>query len=44
MIRLTQLLCEMQRDWQRKDTVEAFMNGFIQTGGTMGIQLSYDRD
>lgn len=44
MISLTQLLCELQRDWQRKDTVESFMNIFIETGGTMGVQLSYDRD
>jgi len=43
MISLTQLLCELQRDWQRKDTVPAFMNVFIETGGTMGIQLSYDK-
>jgi len=41
---LTQLLCELQRDWQRKDTVQAFMNVFIETGGTMDIQLSYDKN
>ena len=44
MISLTQLLCELQRDWQRKDTVESFMNIFVETGGTMGVQLLYDRD
>ncbi|HEV7618468.1 MAG TPA: hydrolase [Burkholderiaceae bacterium] len=44
MISLTQLLCELQRDWQRKETVPAFMKLFIETGGTMGIQLSYDHD
>ena len=44
MISLTQLLCELQRDWQREDTVESFMTIFIETGGTMGVQLSYDRD
>ena len=44
MISLTQLLCELQRDWQRKETVESFMSIFIETGGTMGVQLSYDRD
>ena len=44
MISLTQLLCELQRDWRRKDTVESFMTIFIETGGTMGVQLSYDRD
>ena len=40
----TQLLCELQRDWARKDTVPAFMDLFIQIGGTAGIQFSYDRD
>lgn len=43
MISWTQLLCELQRDWARKDTVPAFMDLFIQTGGTAGIQFSYDR-
>lgn len=44
MISLTQLLCELQRDWQRKDTVQSFMDIFVETGGTMGLQLSYDRN
>ena len=44
LISLTQLLCELQRDWQRKETVQAFMDIFIETGGTMGLQLSNDRD
>jgi nicotinamidase-related amidase len=44
MISVCQLFCELQRDWARTDTVPAFMNLFIETGGTMGIQLSYDRD
>ena len=39
-----QLACELQRDWIRKDTVPAFMDIFIETGGTMGLQLSYDKD
>jgi nicotinamidase-related amidase len=39
-----QLLCELQRDWARKDTVPAFMKIFIETGGTPGIQFSYDRE
>lgn len=39
-----QLLCELQRDWARKETVPAFMNLFIETGGTAGIQFSYDRE
>ena len=44
MISVVQLFCELQRDWARKDTVPAFMNLFIETGGTAGIQFSYDRD
>lgn len=43
MISVPQLFCELQRDWQRKETVPAFMNLFIETGGTAGIQFSYDR-
>jgi nicotinamidase-related amidase len=39
-----QVLCELQRDWARKDTVPAFMDLFIETGGTAGIQFSYDRN
>jgi nicotinamidase-related amidase len=42
-ISVPQLCCELQRDWARKDTVPAFMNLFIETGGTAGIQFSYDR-
>jgi nicotinamidase-related amidase len=43
MISVPQLFCELQRDWSRKETVPAFVNLFIQTGGTAGIQFSYDR-
>ncbi|WP_011300796.1 hydrolase [Cupriavidus necator] len=43
MISVAQLFCELQRDWSRKETVPAFMNLFIETGGTAGIQFSYDR-
>jgi nicotinamidase-related amidase len=43
MISVAQLFCELQRDWARKETVPAFMNLFIETGGTAGIQFSYDR-
>ena len=43
MISVPQLFCELQRDWQRKETVPAFMSLFIETGGTAGIQFSYDR-
>ena len=43
MISVVQLFCELQRDWQRKETVPQFMELFIQTGGTAGIQFSYDK-
>jgi nicotinamidase-related amidase len=43
MISVPQLFCELQRDWRRKETVPAFMSLFIETGGTAGIQFSYDR-
>jgi nicotinamidase-related amidase len=43
LISVTQLFCELQRDWVRAETVPAFMNLFIETGGTAGIQFSYDR-
>ncbi|MNQ38176.1 Isochorismatase family protein [compost metagenome] len=44
MISVPQLFCELQRDWKRAETVPAFMNLFIETGGTAGIQFSYDRE
>jgi nicotinamidase-related amidase len=43
LISTVQLFCELQRDWQRSKTVPAFMNLFIETGGTAGIQFSYDK-
>jgi nicotinamidase-related amidase len=44
MISVPQLFCELQRDWSRAATVPAFMNLFVETGGTAGIQFSYDRE
>ncbi|WP_429811314.1 hydrolase [Ensifer sp. B1-9] len=43
LISTVQLFCELQRDWKRSETVPAFIDLFIQTGGTAGIQFSYDR-
>ncbi len=43
MISWPQLLCELQRDWARKETVPAFMNLFIETGGTAGLQFASER-
>ncbi|MGE6335118.1 hydrolase [Stenotrophomonas sp. NPDC077659] len=42
LISVAQLFCELQRDWQRKDTVPDFIKMFVETGGTAGIQFSYD--
>lgn len=43
MISVPQLFCELQRDWKRSETVPAFMNLFIETGGTAGIQFANDK-
>lgn len=43
LISVTQLFCELQRDWARKDTAPAFMDLFVQTGGTAGLQFAADR-
>jgi nicotinamidase-related amidase len=43
MISVVQLFCELQRDWARQETVPAFIELFIDTGGTAGIQFSYDK-
>jgi nicotinamidase-related amidase len=37
------LACELQRDWLREKTVPAFIDTFIQTGGPMGLHLTFDR-
>ena len=44
MISVPQLFCELQRDWKCAETVPAFMSLFIETGGTAGIQFSYDKE
>jgi nicotinamidase-related amidase len=38
-----QLLCELQRDWSRTETVPQFIDLFIDTGGTAGIQFADDK-
>lgn len=43
MISVAQLFCELQRDWSRKETVPAFIDLFVGTGGTAGLQFAYDR-
>jgi nicotinamidase-related amidase len=44
MISLLQLLCELQRDWARKETVPAFVKVASEIGGTFAIQLACDND
>lgn len=43
MISVVQLFCELQRDWSRSATVPAFMDLFIKTGGTAGLQFGLDK-
>jgi nicotinamidase-related amidase len=38
-----QLLCELQRDWARSETVPRFMDLFIETGGTAGLQFASEK-
>jgi nicotinamidase-related amidase len=40
MISVTQLFCELQRDWRRQQTVPAFINLFIETGGSAGLEFA----
>ena len=44
MVTVNQLICEMQRDWNRTDTVELQIDLFIANEGTPAIQMMYDRD
>jgi len=43
LISVTQLFCELQRDWSRTATVPDFIKLFIETGGTAGIQFANDK-
>lgn len=43
LISTVQLFCELQRDWKRSETVPAFMDLFIETGGTAGLQFAADK-
>jgi nicotinamidase-related amidase len=42
MISVTQLYCELQRDWRRKDTLPGFMTLFFDMGGSAGVAASED--
>lgn len=42
MISVTQLFCELQRDWKRKATVPGFMTLFFDMGGSAGVAAAKD--
>jgi nicotinamidase-related amidase len=42
MISVTQLFCELQRDWARKETVPGFMTLFFDMGGSAGVAAAQD--
>ncbi len=42
MIGVTQLFCELQRDWRRKETVPSFMTLFFDMGGSAGVAAAED--
>lgn len=42
MISVTQIYCELQRDWNRKETVPAFMNLFFDMTGSVGVAAAKD--
>ena len=41
-VSVAQLFCELQRDWNRAETAQGFMQLFVKAGGTAGIQFGYD--
>lgn len=43
LISVVQLFCELQRDWARSETVHQFLDLFIETGGTPGIQFASEK-
>lgn len=43
MTTVAQSFSELQRDWARKETAPAFMDLYIETGGTAGIQFAFDK-
>jgi nicotinamidase-related amidase len=42
MISVTQMFCELQRDWRRKETVPGFMSLFFDMGGSAGVAAAED--
>jgi nicotinamidase-related amidase len=44
MTSVMQLICELQRDWARKETVDGFVKVASEIPGTFAIQLAYSND
>jgi nicotinamidase-related amidase len=42
MISVSQMFCELQRDWSRKETVPGFMTLFFDMGGSAGVAAAED--
>jgi nicotinamidase-related amidase len=42
MISVTQLFCELQRDWRRQETVPGFMTLFFDMSGSAGVAAAKD--
>jgi nicotinamidase-related amidase len=42
MISVTQLYCELQRDWSRKATLPAFMPLFVDMTGSAGVAAAQE--
>jgi nicotinamidase-related amidase len=42
MISVTQMFCELQRDWRRKETLPGFMTLFFDMGGSAGVAAAED--
>ena len=40
---VTQMFCELQRDWQRKETISGFMTLFFDMGGSAGVAASEEK-
>ena len=40
MSSVTQMFCELQRDWQRKETISGFMTLFFDMNGSAGVAAS----
>lgn len=42
MLSVTQLFCELQRDWQREETLQAFLPLFVDMSGSAGVAAAQE--